>query len=259
MGDVARCSIGKETDYYNEELLYQLFGVNAELLIDHAWGWEPCTIAQVKAYKPESNSIGSGQVLHCPYDFQKTRLIIKEMTDLLALDLVDKHLVTDQLVLTVGYDIGNLERGNKKKQYLGEITVDRYGRKVPKHAHGTANLKNRTSSSIEMTETILGLYDRIVNPDLFIRRVYITANHVVDESLAEEKASFEQLDLFTDYSHQEEEQQKRKDKLEREKKLQYAALDIKKKFGKNALLKGMNLEEGATAVERNGQIGGHKA
>ena len=259
MGDVARCSIGKETDYYNEELLYQLFGVNAELLIDHAWGWEPCTIAQVKAYKPESNSIGSGQVLHCPYDFQKTRLIIKEMTDLLALDLVDKHLVTDQLVLTVGYDIGNLERGNKKKQYLGEITVDRYGRKVPKHAHGTANLKNRTSSSIEMTETILGLYDRIVNPDLFIRRVYITANHVVDESLAEEKASFEQLDLFTDYSHLEEEQQKRKEKLEREKKLQHAALDIKKKFGKNALLKGMNLEEGATAVERNGQIGGHKA
>ena len=259
MGDVARCSIGKETDYYNEELLYRLFGVNAELLIDHAWGWEPCTIAQVKAYKPESNSIGSGQVLHCPYDFQQTRLIIKEMTDLLALDLVDKHLVTDQLVLTVGYDIGNLENGNKKKQYQGEITVDRYGRKVPKHAHGTANLKNRTSSSIEMIEMILELYDKIVNPDLFVRRVYITANHVVDESLAEEKASFEQLDLFTDYSHLEEEQQKRKEKLEREKKLQHAALDIKKKFGKNALLKGMNLEEGATAIERNSQIGGHKA
>ena len=240
-------------------MLYRLFGVNAELLIDHAWGWEPCTIAQVKAYKPESNSIGSGQVLHCPYDFQKTRLIIKEMTDLLALDLVDKHLVTDQLVLTVGYDIGNLENGNQKKQYQGEITVDRYGRKVPKHAHGTANLKNRTSSSIEMIEMILELYDKIVNPDLFIRRVYITANHVVDESLAEKKASFEQLDLFTDYSHLEEEQQKRKDKLEREKKLQHAALDIKKKFGKNALLKGMNLEEGATAVERNSQIGGHKA
>ena len=240
-------------------MLYRLFGVNAELLIDHAWGWEPCTIAQVKAYKPESNSIGSGQVLHCPYDFQKTRLIIKEMTDLLALDLVDKHLVTDQLVLTVGYDIGNLESGNKKKQYQGEITVDRYGRKVPKHAHGTANLKNRTSSSIEMIEMILELYDKIVNPDLFVRRVYITANHVVDESLAEEKASFEQLDLFTDYSHLEEEQQKRKEKLEREKKLQHAALDIKKKFGKNALLKGMNLEEGATAVERNSQIGGHKA
>ena len=259
MGDVARCSLGGEQDFYNEELLYKLFGVNAELLIDHAWGWEPCTIAQVKAYKPESNSIGSGQVLHCPYDFQQTRLIIKEMTDLLALDLVDKHLVTDQLVLTVGYDIGNLESGNKKKQYQGEITVDRYGRKVPKHAHGTANLKNRTSSSIEMIEMILELYDKIVNPDLFVRRVYITANHVVDESLAEEKASFEQLDLFTDYSHLEEEQQKRKEKLEREKKLQHAALDIKKKFGKNALLKGMNLEEGATAVERNRQIGGHKA
>ena len=167
--------------------------------------------------------------------------------------------MTNQLVLTVGYDIGNLESGNKKKQYQGEITVDRYGRKVPRHAHGTANLKNRTSSSIEMTETILGLYDRIVNPDLFIRRVYITANHVVDESLAEEKVSFEQLDLFTDYSYLEEKQQKRKDKLEREKKLQHAALDIKKKFGKNALLKGMNLEEGATAVERNSQIGGHKA
>lgn len=259
MGDVARCSIGKETDYYNEELLYQLFGVNAELLIDHAWGWEPCTIAQVKAYKPESNSIGSGQVLHCPYDFQKTRLIIKEMTDLLALDLVDKHLVTNQLVLTVGYDIGNLEPGNKKKRYQGEITVDRYGRRVPKHAHGTANLKNRTSSSIEMTEAVLELYDRIVNPDLLIRRVYITANRVVDESMIEENSSFEQLDLFTDYSHLEEEQKKRKEKLEREKKLQQAALDIKKKFGKNALLKGMNLEEGATTIERNNQIGGHKA
>ena len=253
MGDLARFSI------HGEDRLYEIFGVDAEILIDHAWGWEPCTIAQVKAYKPESNSIGSGQVLHCPYDFQKTRLIIKEMTDLLALDLVDKHLVTNQLVLTVGYDIGNLESGNKKKQYQGEITVDRYGRKVPKHAHGTANLKNRTSSSIEMIEMILELYDKIVNPDLFIRRVYITANHVIDESLAEEKVSFEQLDLFTDYSHMEEEQQKRKDKLEREKKLQHAALDIKKKFGKNALLKGMNLEEGATAVERNSQIGGHKA
>ena len=259
MGDVAKCSVGKETDYYNEELLYQLFGVNAELLIDHAWGWEPCTIAQVKAYKPESNSIGSGQVLHCPYDFQKTRLIIKEMTDLLALDLVDKHLVTDQIVLTVGYDIGNLEAGKTKKRYQGEITVDRYGRKVPKHAHGTANLKNRTSSSMEMTEAVLELYERIVNPDLLIRRVYITANRVVDESMEEEIVSFEQLDLFTDYSNLEEEQKKRKEKLEREKKLQQATLDIKKKFGKNALLKGMNLEEGATTIERNNQIGGHKA
>ena len=259
MGDVARCSIGKETEYYNEELLYQLFGVNAELLIDHAWGWEPCTIAQIKAYKPESNSIGSGQVLHCPYDFQKTRLIIKEMTDLLALDLVDKHLVTNQLVLTVGYDIGNLEAEKNKKRYQGEITVDRYGRKIPKHAHGTVNLKHRTSSSMEMTETILELYDRIVNPELMIRRVYITANRVVDESLVEENTSFEQLDLFTDYSHLEEERKKRKEKLEREKKLQQAALNIKKKFGKNALLKGMNLEEGATTIERNNQIGGHKA
>ena len=168
--------------------------------------------------------------------------------------------MTDQLVLTVGYDIGKSGKVETKRNSIkGKITEDRYGRKVPKHAHGTANLKNRTSSSIEMIEMILELYDKIVNPDLFIRRVYITANHVVDESLAEEKASFEQLDLFTDYSHQEEEQQKRKDKLEREKKLQYAALDIKKKFGKNALLKGMNLEEGATAVERNSQIGGHKA
>lgn len=259
MGDVARCSIGKETDYYNEELLYQLFGVNAELLIDHAWGWEPCTITQVKEYKPESNSIGSGQVLHCPYDFEKTRLILKEMTDLLALDLVDRHLVTDQIVLTVGYDIGNLESGKTKKKYRGEITVDRYGRKVPKHAHGTANLKNRTSSSREMTEAVLELYDKTVNPDLMIRRVYITANHVADETLEEESMSFEQMDLFTDYSNLEEEQKKRKEKLEREKKLQQAALDIKKKFGKNAVLKGMNLEKGATTIERNNQIGGHKA
>ena len=259
MGDIARCSIGKENELYNEDLLYRLFGVNAELLIDHAWGYEPCTMEMVKAYKPETNSVCSGQVLHCPYDFEKAKLVVKEMTDQMVLDLVDKKLVTDQIVLTVGYDIGNLESGNKKKQYQGEITEDRYGRKVPKHAHGTANLKNRTSSSIEMIEMILELYDKIVNPDLFIRRVYITANHVVDESLAEEKASFEQLDLFTDYSHQEEEQQKRKDKLEREKKMQHAALDIKKKFGKNAVLKGMNLQEGATARNRNEQIGGHKA
>ena len=194
MGDTARCSIGKENELYNEDLLYKLFGVNAELLIDHAWGYEPCTMEMVKAYKPETNSVCSGQVLHCPYDFEKAKLVVKEMTDQMVLDLVDKKLVTDQIVLTVGYDIGNLESGNKKKQYQGEITEDRYGRKVPKHAHGTANLKNRTSSSIEMIEMILELYDKIVNPDLFIRRVYITANHVVDESLAEEKASFEQLD-----------------------------------------------------------------
>ena len=259
MGDVARCSIGKETDYYNEELLYRLFGVNAELLIDHAWGWEPCTIAQVKAYKPESNSIGSGQVLHCPYDFQKTRLIIKEMTDLLALDLVDKHLVTDQLVLTVGYDIGNLENGNQKKQYQGEITVDRYGRKVPKHAHGTANLSVHTSSTKRIMEAVLKLYDQIVNPHLTIRRVYLSANHVVDKTGMKEKGNYEQLDLFTDYEAILKEREAKKQEDIKEEKIQKAVLTIKKRYGKNAILKGMNLVEGAMTRERNEQIGGHRA
>ena len=180
MGDIARCSVGKENEFYNEELLYKMFGVNAELLIDHAWGWEPCTIADVKAYQPEHNSVGAGQVLHCPYDAQKAKIVVKEMLDLLTLDLVEKHLVTDQIVLTVGYDIENLTSG---KGYTGEVTVDRYGRKIPKHAHGTANLREYTASARMITDAVMELYDRIVNPHLMVRRISMAANHVLDDRI----------------------------------------------------------------------------
>ena len=255
MGDVARCSIGGPGDYYNEDLLYRMFGINAELLIDHAWGWEPCTIADVKAYQPEHNSVGAGQVLHCPYDAQKAKIVVKEMLDLLTLDLVEKHLVTDQIVLTVGYDIENLTSG---KGYTGEVTVDRYGRKIPKHAHGTANLREYTASARMITDAVMELYDRIVNPHLMVRRISMAANHVLDEKKAADKTEFRQLDLFTDFTGGNEKKQQ-DEKLEREKKMQEAVLSIKKKYGKNAILKGLNFQEGATTKVRNEQIGGHKA
>ena len=255
MGDIARCSVGKENEFYNEELLYKMFGVNAELLIDHAWGWEPCTIADVKAYQPEHNSVGVGQVLHCPYDAQKAKIVVKEMLDLLTLDLVEKHLVTDQIVLTVGYDIENLRSG---KGYTGEVTVDRYGRKIPKHAHGTANLREYTASARMITDAVMELYDRIVNPHLMVRRISMAANHVLDEKKAADKTEFRQLDLFTDFTGGNEKKQQ-DEKLEREKKMQEAVLSIKKKYGKNAILKGLNFQEGATTKVRNEQIGGHKA
>ncbi len=258
MGDIARCSIGKKSDYYNEDLLYKMFGINAELLIDHAWGYEPCTMADIKAYKPSNNSIGSGQVLHCPYDFNKAKLIVREMADLLALDLVDKGLVTDQIVLTVGYDIENLNTSDKRKAYKGEVTTDYYGRKVPKHAHGTINLERKTSSTKDIVKAAVELYDRIVNKDMLIRRAYIVANHVIDEKNIT-KPVFEQLDLFTDYETVQ--KQRAADEKERqdEKNVQKTILDIKKKYGKNAIIKGMNLADGATTIERNGQIGGHKS
>ena len=259
MGDIARCSVGSDRDYHNEELLYQMFGVNAELLIDHAWGWEPATIAQIKAYKPETNSVSSGQVLHCPYDAEKGKLNVREMTDLLVLDLVEKKLVTDQMVLTIGYDIDNLTNPEIRKNYKGQIVTDHYGRKVPKHANGSANLKRQTSSTRIITDAVMELYDRIVDPGLLIRRVTIAANHLVDETQAAAKEQFEQLDLFTDYAALERERKEEEERLSRERKLQEAMLSIKKKFGKNAILKGMNLQEGATAMERNHQIGGHKA
>lgn len=259
MGDIARCSVGKPTDFHNEDLLYKLFGINAELLIDHAWGWEPCTIADVKKYKPASNSIGSGQVLHCPYDFEKARLVVREMVDLLVLDLVDKGLVTDQIVLTVGYDIENLTDPKRKKAYTGPITVDNYGRQIPKHAHGTVNLDRQISSTKLITDATLGLYDKIVNPALLIRRLTISANHVVPENNISNEGIVEQLNLFTDYEALERKREEEKLALEREKRMQQAVLSIKKKFGKNAILKGMNLQEGATAKDRNNQIGGHKA
>ena len=259
MGDIARCSIGKPNDLYNEELLYKLFGVNAELLIDHAWGYEPCTMELVKAYKPETKSINSGQVLHCPYDFDKARLIVKEMTDLMVLDLVDKGLVTDQIVLTVGYDVENLTNPKRRNRYNGVVTTDRYGRKVPKHAHGTANLERQTSSTILITEAVLNLYDKIVDKNLLIRRINLSANKLTDENVANKAAEYEQLDLFTDYTTKAIHDAKEAEVFGREKRMQKAIITIKKRFGKNAILKGMNLEEGATAKDRNEQIGGHKA
>ena len=259
MGDIARCSIGKKTDYYNEDLLYGLFGINAELLIDHAWGWEPCTIADIKAYKPESNSVGSGQVLSCPYTFDKARLVAREMTDLLVLELVDKGLVTEQMVLTIGYDLENLTDPERRRQYKGPVTTDRYGRKIPKHAHGTIHLERRTSSTKLITDAVMELFDRIADPKLLVRRIYVTACQVVEESSVKREAVMEQLDLFTDYAALEKKRREEEQLLERERKMQLAMLEIKKKFGKNAILKGMNLQEGATARERNQKIGGHKA
>ena len=259
MGDVARCSLGGERDFYNEDLLYKLFGVNAELLIDHAWGWEPTTIAMIKAYKPEVNSISSGQVLHCPYDYEMTKLIVREMVDLLVLDLVEKRVVTDQLVLTIGYDIDNLTNPAIRKKYKGEVTTDMYGRKTPKHAHGTTNLKKATSSTKVITDAVMALYEEIVNPDLLARRITIVANRLVDESSVAEENNYEQLNLFTDYVALQKQVAREKETAEKERKLQEAMLSVKKKYGKNAMLKGMNLQEGAMTVERNKQIGGHKA
>ena len=246
MGDVAKCSI------YNEDKLFKLFGINAELLIDHAWGYEPCTMKSIKSYVPTTNSLSSGQVLHCPYNYEKTKLVIKEMTELLVLDLVDKHLVTNQLVLDIGYDINNLTDTNIK--YQGEITIDRYGRNVPKHAHGTENLDYKTSSNKIISKAILKLYDRIIDNRLFTRRITITANNVVNEIQAEKDNNYEQIDLFTNYN----EKKQKREKEMKERDLQKSILYIKKKFGKNAILKGMNFENGGTTIERNEQVGGHK-
>lgn len=259
MGDIARCSLGGDNDYYNEELLYRLFGVNAELLIDHAWGWEPVTMDLIKAYKPETNSISSGQVLQCPYDFEKGKLIVREMTDLLVLDLVEKKLVTDQMTLTIGYDIENLTDPKIRSAYKGEVTTDHYGRKVPKHAHGTANLPRQTSSTRIITDAIMELYDRIVSPVLLVRRVTVAANRLVSEAEVRNAEAFVQLDLFTDYQALEKEKEAEDRQLAKERKLQEAMLEIKGRYGKNAVLKGMNLQEGAMTIERNRQIGGHKA
>lgn len=250
MGDIARQSVR------NEELLYQLFGVNAELLIDHAWGWEPCTMEAVKAYKPSANSFSSGQVLQEPYTVQKARVVVREMAESAALDLLDKRMVTDQMVLTVGYDTASLSNRTK---YNGEITTDHYGRKVPKHAHGTANLDRPTSSARLISDAVMELFDRITDPALLVRRINLTANHVTDEDTASRNPVPVQYDLFTDYEAVERKNAEEKEKLDKERKIQTAILKIKKQFGKNAILKGLNFEEGATAKERNKQIGGHKA
>ena len=249
MGDIAR------TSEKNEELLYKLFGINAELLIDHAWGYEPCTIESIKSYKPTTNSISSGQVLHCPYNYEQTKLIVKEMTELLTLDLVKKNLVTSKMVLTIGYDIENLLNPEINKSYLGEVSLDHYGRKVPKSAHGTINIDHKTSSTKIITDYVMNLYESIINKNLLVRRINITAEDVVNEDDYKNNKKFEQIDLFVDYNEIERQQNKEKS----EKELQKAVLDIKTKYGKNAVLKGMNLIEGGTTIERNGQIGGHKS
>ncbi len=253
MGDVARQSVK------DENLLYKLFGKNAELLIDHAWGWEPCTVEAVHAYRPDTNSLSSGQVLKEPYDAKKARIVLREMADALSLGLVDKGLVTDQIVITIGYDVENLTDSERSRDYHGEIVKDHYGRKIPKHSHGTVNLGQPTSSTKKIMEAASGLYDQIVNPNLLIRRLNITAERVVDEASVRQDSQYEQLDLFTDYAALEAERKREQAELEKEKRTQSMMLAIKKRYGKNALLKGMNFEEGATARERNTQIGGHKA
>lgn len=254
MGDIARCSVN------NENILYKLFGKNAELLIDHAWGWEPCTIEAIKAYKPSTNSLGSGQVLQHPYEYDKAKLVLREMADLLVLDLVDKGLVTNQIVITIGYDIENLTDPIRRKNYKGEIVTDPYGRQIPKHSHGSINLKQYCSSTKIILDAVSELYDCVINPELLVRRLNITANNVISESEAKSLPQpSEQLDLFTDYAALDEQRAQQEAEMVKEKKVQQALLDIKKKFGKNAILKGMNFEDGATAKDRNQQIGGHRA
>ena len=258
MGDVARYSLK------DEDLLYKLFGVNAELLIDHAWGWEPCTIDYIKAYKPENRSFSAGQVLQCPYDFEKARIVVLEMADAAALNLVEKRLTADQMVLTVVYDNENLTDPAIREKYKGPVKKDWYGRMAPKPAHGTVNLGRHTTSSRVITDAVLGLYDRIVNPDLLVRRIFLGTNHVLEEAEAKRTAdrdgdSFEQLDLFTDYDALEEKKEREKAALEKERRLQETMLEIRRKYGKNAILKGTSLQEGATMKERSQSIGGHKA
>ena len=247
MGDVARKSI------HNEDILYKLFGVNAELLIDHAWGWEPCTIKSVKSYKPISSSTSSGQVLHCPYGYEKTKLIVKEMTELMTLDLVRKGLVTNQIVLEIGYDIENLKDSFICSLYDGEITEDRYGRQIPKHAHGTKNIDHYTSSTKVITEAVTELYDEIINKNLLVRRINITANKLIRECDVKDE-SYTQMNFFVNQNAIDQSREKEKS----ERKIQKAMLEIKEKYGKNAIIKGMNLEDGGTTIERNKQIGGHK-
>ncbi len=253
MGDVARCSLGKAGEFYSEDLLFKLFGINAELLIDHAWGIEPCTMADIKAYRPATNSMSSGQVLTDPYPWDKARIVIREMADQAALELVEKGLVTDQLTVTVGYDVENLLDEERRKQYHGPVTTDHYGRQVPKHAHGTANLPRQTASARRITEAVVALFDQITDPALLVRRLTLTVNKLILESDCLKSEGFAQLDLFAAPEEGEEA------RLQREKRRQQAVLDIRKKFGKNAILKGNSLQEGATARQRNGQIGGHKA
>ncbi len=260
MGDIAKCSVGGSNDYYNEDRLYKLFGINAELLIDHAWGYEPCTIADIKKYRPETESLSSGQVLQCPYDTKKAGLIVKEMTDALVLNLVDKKYLTKQMTLTVIYDAQSLKNPYVKASYKGEITYDHYGREIPKHAHGTVNLDFFTSSAHIIIDAVMGLYERIIDNSLLVRKIYVVAcNLIKDDGKLKLSSDNVQLDLFTDYETLKQKMSEKSKALEKEKRMQEAVLQIKKRYGKNAILKGMDFEEGATTIQRNGQIGGHKA
>lgn len=247
MGDIARMSIE------DEDKLYKMFGVNAELLIDHSWGWESATIDKIKEYRPISSSLNSGQVLHCPYNFEDTRLIIKEMAELMSLDLVRKRIVTNQLVLDVGYDIENIKDPTINTVYRGEIVIDRYGREIPKAAHGTINIDHYTSSTKIIIEHVVKLYEKITDKRLLVRRLNISANNLIREDQVEEKDN-EQMNFFIDY----EEKENAKKKEEAERKIQRAVIGIKEKYGKNAIVKGMNLQKEGTTMERNAQVGGHK-
>ncbi len=255
MGDVARMSRSS----HGRQTLKKLLGINARLLIDHAWGYEPATIREAKSYVPENQSLSSGQVLHCPYDFEKARIIVREMTEQMSLSLVEKKLCTNQIVLTVGYDTESLSRTEIKSQYHGEITTDFYGRKVPKHAHHTVNLEGYTSSGIQMTEAVLKLYDSIVHPALLIRRITLAVNHILREDSVPQSHDYEQINFLTDYDAQREQKAKMQEKLSKERALQETTIRLRHRFGKNAILKGTNLQEGATTIDRNRQIGGHKA
>ena len=257
MGDIARCSLGKQNDGYNEDLLYELFGVNAELLIDHAWGYEPCTITEIKSYKPKNTSICSGQVLQEAYPFDKARLVVHEMIDLLVLDLVAKNLVTDQIVLTVGYDIENLT--NTNINYNGEVVSDAYGRKIPKHSHGTTNLIKKSSSTKIIVNAVMQLFDKIVNNKLLVRRISISANHLVNINNCTENENIEQLNFFDNCNISDTPNSINKDDLKKENSIQNTMISLKEKYGNNAIIKGMNLMDGATTIDRNKQIGGHNA
>ena len=258
MGDIARTSL-QQKGYRSEDMLYKVLGKNAEIIIDHAWGWEPCTIAAIKAYKPENNSISTGQVLQFPYNYEKTKLIVREMTDLLSLDLVEKGLVTNQIVLTIGYDIENLSDEQISNEYKGEVTIDRYGRKTPKHAHGTINLDRYTSSTNKLVAAAMELFDRIIDKCLTSRRINVVACRVIPETEIAAENEVEQLDFFTDFEEKQVQRDKEEKALKREKNMQKAIIELKSKYGKNAVLRGMNLEEGATTISRNKQIGGHRA
>jgi DNA polymerase V len=252
MGQIARQSVK------NDEVLYRLFGVNAELLIDHAWGWEPCTMEQVKAYRPETNSLSSGQVLTQPYTAKMARVVVQEMAEAVALDLVEKHLVTNQMVLSVGYDVESLTRPEISAQYAGEVVLDHYGRAVPKPAHGsTRPAGGHTSSTEVIREAVVALFDRIVNPTLLVRRITIAVNNVIAEDKI--RPQTEEPNLFSDFDALDRQKVAEKEQAAKERKIQETMLNIKRRYGKNAILKGLNFDEGSTARERNGQIGGHKA